>query len=341
MAIGQGPSRWEDALTLAKSYYYRHAGRLSRDLKSSLSPATLKRLHRRQPIRHFLIAARQLALLVGLPIVIYHFPNPWIWVPASLLLGFVIFSFPVLLHEVVHKSIFRRDHKSLYTWLGRLYATVSGLSAAQFTRWHLDHHGQLGSAELDPKRAYLSPKRNARWYKLLYCTPALFPIYFSAAKKAQNSYPEALRRRIRKERLATTVFHLGVIACFGYLSPLFALKAAIIPIFFVFPVAFTINRLGQHYVIDPDNVANWSTLIRPNPIWNFLFLFSSYHLEHHYYPAVPFYQLKALQRELEPFFRQQGIPSYNYSRLLKTWFVDNHQPHSAPARRVVSEAVQS
>jgi len=212
MAIGQGPSRWEDALTLAKSYYYRHAGRLSRDLKSSLSPATLKRLHRRQPIRHFLIAARQLALLVGLPIVIYHFPNPWIWVPASLLLGFVIFSFSVLLHEVVHKSIFRRDHKSLYTWLGRLYATVSGLSAAQFTRWHLDHHGQLGSAELDPKRAYLSPKRNARWYKLLYCTPALFPIYFRAARKETSTYPAMLQQTIRWERLLAIGAHLSVLA---------------------------------------------------------------------------------------------------------------------------------
>ena len=29
----------------------------------------------------------------------------------------------------------------------------SGISASQFTRWHLDHHAELGSDEDDPKRA--------------------------------------------------------------------------------------------------------------------------------------------------------------------------------------------
>ena len=68
----------------------------------------------------------------------------------------------------------------------------SGISASQFTRWHLDHHNELGSATDDPKRFHLSPKRNARWYKLLYFTPALFPIYFRAARAEAQGYP--LRR---------------------------------------------------------------------------------------------------------------------------------------------------
>ena len=67
--------------------------------------------------------------------------------------------------------------------LALAYAIPSGISASQFTRWHLDHHAELGSSEDDPKRHYLSPKINARWYKLLYATPALFPIYFRAARK--------------------------------------------------------------------------------------------------------------------------------------------------------------
>ena len=43
--------------------------------------------------------------------------------------------------------------------LGLLYAMPSGISASQFTRWHLDHHAELGSDEDDPKRHHLSPKR--------------------------------------------------------------------------------------------------------------------------------------------------------------------------------------
>src|ERR671938_353450 len=88
-----------------------------------------------------------------------------------------------MLHEVVHHTIFERRRKTAERVLGFLYAVPSGISASQFTRWHLDHHAELGSDEDDPKRHHLSPKVNARWYKLLYCTPALFPIYFRAARR--------------------------------------------------------------------------------------------------------------------------------------------------------------
>ena len=47
----------------------------------------------------------------------------------------------------------------------------------------------LGRTDDDPKRAHLSPKVNKRWYKLLYCSPALFPIYFRAARRETSTYP--------------------------------------------------------------------------------------------------------------------------------------------------------
>ena len=106
-----------------------------------------------------------------------------------------------LLHEVVHSSVFDRRRHGWNRALGLAYAITSGISASQFTRWHLDHHDNLGSWEDDPKRHWLSPKRNARWFKLLYCTPALIPIYFRAAASEARSYPAALRRTIALERL--------------------------------------------------------------------------------------------------------------------------------------------
>jgi fatty acid desaturase len=90
--------------------------------------------------------------------------------------GFTVFNFTVLLHEVLHHNVFQRRHPLAERVLGFLYAVPSGIAPSQFTRWHLDHHAELGSDEDDPKRHHLSPKRNARWYKLLYATPALFPI---------------------------------------------------------------------------------------------------------------------------------------------------------------------
>ena len=62
--------------------------------------------------------------------------------------------------------------------------------------------------------------------------------------------------------------------------------------------------------------------------WDFVYLWSNYHIEHHYFPAVPFYQLRRLNRELTPFFEKEGIRERTYRGLLYDWFVRQPQaPH--------------
>ena len=311
----------------AELTYHDHARDLNRELRAAIPEERLTDLHQRRPWRHFWIAFRQTALLVGLPIWIYHVDSFWAWFPASVLLGFVIFSFSVLLHESVHRCIFRKKPR-LNDLLGLVYGWISGLAFSQFKRWHLDHHDHLGSTHADPKRAHLSPRINSPWFKLLYCTPMLFPIYFRAVAETFKGYPEQLCRQIKRERTVGIILHLGILTWFWTLDPWFAFKAHLFPVFFIFPIAFTVNRLGQHYVINPDEIANWTTLMRSNWIWNFLYLFSTYHLEHHYFPGVPFYNLRKLQKELEPFFQRKQMVFFSYSQVLYLWFIKNHAPHT-------------
>jgi fatty acid desaturase len=102
----------------------------------------------------------------------------------------------------------------------------------------------------------------------------------------------------------------------------------VIPVFFVFPVAFVINRLGQHYDIDPDDPAKWSTLVKPSWFWDHAFLRSNYHLEHHYYPRVPLYNLKTLHRLLRPFYAENRMVARSYGGLLWDYLVLNRTPHT-------------
>lgn len=96
----------------------------------------------------------------------------------------------------------------------------------------------------------------------------------------------------------------------------------------MFPIAFTLNRLGQHYDIDPADPAKWTTLVKGSLAWDFVFLNSSYHLEHHYFPGVPFYRLPALQRALAPFYARHGVRSRHYSGLIWDWLVRDRAPHT-------------
>ncbi len=310
-------------------YYSQHAVELRAELGRAISREQMRELHRKSPARHLVIAARQFAILAACTWALVRFSHPLVWVPLAFVQGFTIFNFTVLLHEVVHHTVFERRRPRFERMLGWLYAVPSGISASQFTRWHLDHHAELGSEEDDPKRHHLSPKINARWYKLLYATPALFPIYFRAARIEAATYPQELQRTIARERRVAILAHLSAIALLWFfLGPGAAARAHVIPVFFVFPVAFTLNRLGQHYDIDPDDPAKWGTLMKGNWFWDFAFLNSNYHLEHHYFPGVPFYRLPALQRALATFYAMKRMRWQSYSGLLYGWLIKNQKPHT-------------
>jgi fatty acid desaturase len=324
------------------TYYAEHAKQLKQDLAQEIPAEDLRRLHQKRPLLHALLAAANFAILIGSGAAIVLLDRWYFWLPFAIVAGFAVFDFTVLLHEVVHRAVVQKSDDRLYRVLGLLYAIPSGISASQFTRWHLDHHAGLGSNEEDPKRHWLSPKRNVRWLKALYFTPALFPIYFRAAARETSSYEPELRKRISMERLATIAFHLGALTLIAIVGGgLIAFKLYVVPVFFVFPIAFALNRLGQHYDIDPADPAKWSTLMKGSWFWDHIFLYSNYHLEHHYFPGVPFYNLPRLQKLLGPFYEIRGITAHSYGELVWEWLVLNRKPHSNWEEAMVTTATPS
>lgn len=310
-------------------HYWKQVAAFKRELQLAVPHEELKALHVRRPAVHLAYAGRQFAIVALCGYALFHLENPLLWIPLAILQGFTFFNMTTLLHEVVHRSVFLSRQPLWNRALGLAYAITSGISASQFTRWHLDHHDNLGSSDDDPKRHWLSPKRNARWYKLLYCTPALMPIYFRAAANEARSYPEALRRTIKRERMATIAIQLsvgGLLASIGGWGAMARVWA--VPYFLVFPVAFTLNRLGQHYDIDPAHPLKWSTVMKPSRVWDFFFVYSNYHAEHHFFPNVPFYNLRRLHLRLAPLYDRLGMSRHTYREIVWQWFVRNRAPHT-------------
>lgn len=311
------------------AYYLEHSKELRRQLGAELPTEELRVIHQREPWKHALVALGLVSVLAAALAGALLLDAWYFWIPAAVVAGFAVFDFTVLLHEVVHHAVLPERMPRAERALALLYAIPSGISATQFTRWHLDHHAGLGSDLEDPKRHHLSPKINARWLKLLYFTPALFFIYFRAAKRETAQYPPDVRKRIAGERRITILFHLSILAAVALLAgPEAALRAYVVPVVLAFPIAFALNRLGQHYDIDPGDAAKWSTFVRGSWFWNVAFLCSNHHLEHHYFPSVPLYNLPKLQRLLAPFYEKRGMTSRGYGRLFWRYVVLNRAPHT-------------
>src|ERR1035438_3392889 len=129
---------------MKSGYFHRAIGDLRKRLTAAVPHDVLRTLHQKSPTRHFAVALRQLVLFASALALGWHFESLWVRVPCALVLGFVVFDGTVLLHEVVHKAVFDGDRPRAYRLLGLVYALPSGISPAQFTRWHLDHHAELG-----------------------------------------------------------------------------------------------------------------------------------------------------------------------------------------------------
>src|SRR4051812_13174060 len=132
----------------------------------------MQAFHVKNAARHLAIAARQFTILALTTWGLIAFSRPLLWVPLALVQGFTVFNFTVLLHEVVHHTIFARRRPAAERALGWLYAVPSGISASQFTRWHLDPHPDLGSAGDDPNPPHPPPKTNRPWFNLRNSSPA-------------------------------------------------------------------------------------------------------------------------------------------------------------------------
>jgi fatty acid desaturase len=129
-----------------KSHHFaQHAVELKADLSRAIPRDVLRDLHRKSATRHFIVAIRQFSILGLATWGLIRFEQPLLWVPLAFVQGFTIFNFTILLHEVLHHNVFERTRPFATRILGLLYATPSGISASQFTRWHLDHHAELGS----------------------------------------------------------------------------------------------------------------------------------------------------------------------------------------------------
>ena len=222
-----------------------------------------------------------------------RFDNPLIWMPLAVVQGFTIFNFTILLHEVVHHTVFERKRPVARADSGaplRDSERDFGEPVHAAGTWIITR----SSAPTRTIRSGITCRRRSTSAGTSCCTARRRSSRSTSAPRAASRRPirPALQRTIGCERRLSIAAHLTAIALLWYFFGVYAaLRTSIIPVFFVFPIAFTLNRLGQHYDIDPDDPAKWGTLMRGHWFWDFAYLNSNYHLEHHYFPGVPFYRL--------------------------------------------------
>ena len=107
-----------NASSVKGNSYASASAALRRRLAEELPADQIRRLHGRRPVLHFLIVGWQFFLIGGAGFGLWHLTNP-VWVALlALVMGFTLFNFTVLLHEVVHDAVLRKRNTRLNRVLG-------------------------------------------------------------------------------------------------------------------------------------------------------------------------------------------------------------------------------
>jgi len=209
-------------------------------------------------------------------------------------------------HESSHGTAFKTD------WMNNaLYEIASFMVMRESTLWrwsHTRHHSDTIIVGRDPEIAVPRPP-NLRIFFFRFCNLQGYPVYFK--KILLHSFGRMLpaERTFTPESEFPKIFFRARIYVAIYLSviTLAIYTQSILPLLFIgLPGIFgswliVIYALTQHAGLAEnvlDHRLNCRTVYM-NPVVRFLYWEMNYHVEHHMFPMVPYYNLKDLHAEMK------------------------------------------
>jgi fatty acid desaturase len=285
--------------------------------KPPIAPEILKRLHTTVDRQHnwrilvflglYVIAAYGAFSLLDL------IDNNWsylICLPLYLLAAASLHGISLFTHEGVHGVL---DRNPIYNRsLSILCALPVGQNYSAYKVLHLQHHQHLGLPG-DPD--HYGNYTQWTWLQFLMHWGRLiigYPVYLVAIpilgfRQGNN---------IDRIWIAIEVILLGLITTALLLSPIdrnLLISGWLIPMIFINTMV-NIRGMSQHTGLEHEfDIVLGTRTILTNPVTRFFMCNENYHLEHHLYPGVPWYNLPALHDELKEDLIDRGapfIPSY-------------------------------
>ena len=217
----------------------------------------------------------------------------------------------ILMHEGAHGLIVR--DKALNDWITDLLCAVPLLLVVRnYRHFHLAHHRNAGDAARDPERAlygaqgFFYKRRPPREFLRGLLLDLAGVNFVRMVLRFQRFLAQEHRARRNPWLVPSDVVkYVLVWGCAGALAVHFDVVAELL-VFWFLPMGTVLFLLGKlHGYGEHTGQAGPSEFERSivhdfDPVTNFFFypIKSGFHLEHHLYPAVPWYRMESLRRHL-------------------------------------------
>jgi fatty acid desaturase len=224
-------------------------------------------------------------------------------------IGVLVHAFFNFMHEGMHGNFFR--NRRWDRWCGFLVGLPSLYPVSEYKANHLLHHKHTRTRQ-DPDEM-LNFTRSKTLQSVIFYSMFLVGTYFYLIHIPYIVYTRGTPRErftAARERVLILLLLCGLLVSawtFGFLAVV--LHCWFIPL--LIAVGFANLRLcGEHQMTAADHPLRQARTVTSNAFCSFFNLHLNYHLEHHLFPGVPWYNLPKLHRVLLPEYRRHGASVY-------------------------------
>lgn len=261
-----------------------------------------------------LVAPLFLGLWAVAGIVVMRFPTWPVRLPAYVVAGIALHALGILLHEAVHGNFFR--HRVLDRWAAFLLGAPTLVSAEAYRVTHLLHHRyNRGAKDPDELGNYLADRRllSLAFYGWVVLGMLAFVLHVPIAALRRGTRGD--RIRVIGQYLLLAALYAGVIRVAASIDALDVLVHGwLIPLGVVW-LLVNLRGWSEHLLTEPGHPLTETRTVTSNALVRAALCNLNYHLEHHLFPAVPWYNLPRVHRLLRDEFHAAGASIYrSYSR---------------------------
>jgi fatty acid desaturase len=269
----------------------------------------VRQLHQVKPLWN-LTAILFIVLWILGGIAVLNAPHWTVQCLGYVFIGTIIHGIGNFMHEGIHGNLFRK--RVFDRWFGFLAGVPVLFPITAYGVNHLRHH-KYACTERDPDEMKNLTKRKGLLTAFFYVWFLIGSVIYSVYVPLQVHKTGSRKERISMvfERVIILLFVAGLLSAAYW----FAFWDVVVHSWFI-PLVVT-NFLGntrgwaEHQLTTADHPIKQTRTVRSNRVFSFFNIHLNYHLEHHLFPRVPWYNLPQLHRLLLPEYEKVGVSIYN------------------------------
>ena len=278
------------------------------DLKFKLDPEKLKPLFTIQPLLHASAMVFNWLIILASIYLCLQFPSIGLYIFTVIIIGARMHALAILMHDATHYRFLKnRKWNDVLTNYFIMYPIFSSIET--YRRNHLAHHQNLNTEE-DPdwvaklgKRGFTFPQSKQEFLLLLGSYLILYQGIMDALWFFKR-FGSDVGKRVKKPEplLPKIIFYallFSALTFFGVWK--YYLLFWIVPYLSTFFMFQYIRSVSEHFGgLTYDNLLTSTRTVKSSLLERFFIAphHVGYHLEHHLYPGVPYYNLPKLHRLL-------------------------------------------